>query len=94
MKVLVDARMVGPNNHGIARYAINLIRGLSAKGAEVSAMLVDPRGADVIGQAHVKEFVYFKRPFADALSFVELQSKVQFSKYDIVHFTSFEVPHS
>jgi glycosyltransferase involved in cell wall biosynthesis len=91
-KVLVDARMVGPKNHGIARYAINLVRGLAAEGVEVDVMLVDPAGLDIIGRSHVKQAVFFSRRFADPLSFAELQLKIRFSDYDLVHFTSFEVP--
>lgn len=92
MKVLIDARMAYPPNHGIARYTMNLIRGL--RGHVDLHLLVQSQEALTFFKSEtpwVSQYVRSRIPFANPLDTFELSFVVP-KIYDVVHFPSFSVP--
>jgi glycosyltransferase involved in cell wall biosynthesis len=91
LKILIDARMVTQNVHGIARYTANLARGVAAAGNRVSILSVAQDTPNLIGAEYLYEVISCRTPFASPLEAIELSMKSH-GDFDIVHFPSFAVP--
>ncbi len=92
MKLLLDARMAFPPSHGIARYTMNLIRGL--KGHANLHLLVSSAEAKNFFTREtpwVTGYHQCRVPFANPLDALELSLVIP-NIFDLVHFTSFSVP--
>src|SRR5690348_16046417 len=83
--------MAYPPSHGIARYTLNLVRGLKDHG-EIH-LLVSSKEAENFFKRETPWVSGYKRlkiPFANPLASLELSLLPH--RYDLVHFTSFSVP--
>ena len=92
LEILLDARMVGPRMHGIARYAIDLARGLAALGQRVHLLAGSTAAADAVGPDAVAGVVPCAIPFASPLECLRLGAAIPAGRFDVVHFPSFAVP--
>ena len=72
MRVLLDARMVSANIHGISRYLINLARGLHRRGHEISILSAHHTAAEIIGLDVIENVAPCLLPFAHPLETLEL----------------------
>ena len=93
LEILLDARMVGPRMHGIARYAIDLARGLARLGQRVHLLAGSEAAADAVGREAVAGVVRCPVPFASPLECLRLVGAAPWTRFDVVHFPSFAVPH-
>ncbi|MBX9765969.1 MAG: glycosyltransferase family 4 protein [Bdellovibrionales bacterium] len=92
MKILLDARMVGPQMHGIARYTLTIANLLRNHGHEVS-LLVSDSGKSFLLASSDWDFVISSVPFAHPLEpFLLMKHQTDFKRFDVVHFTSFATP--
>jgi len=92
LKLLIDARMAFPPRHGIARYTMNLIRGL--KGHADIHLLIHSKEAERFFRSEtpwIDRYILTHVPFANPLDSIELSVRIP-PIYDVVHFTSFSVP--
>ncbi len=96
VKIAIDARMIGPFRHGIARYAYNLIKGLSD---------IDTRNDYVLlsNNTFLNDFVSSRGNFSLKVTSLKLYGireqvflprLLQKEKIDIFHATSFACPVS
>ncbi len=95
MKILLDARMVGENVHGIGRYTVDLIHGLKRKGCEISIIYDKPEAPAAFEPETITQVFHLPVKFASAreswsLSFINIRWDLH--KFDIIHFPSFAVP--
>src|SRR5438105_2868143 len=95
MKILLDARMVGKNVHGIGRYTVDLVHGLHDKGCEVSIIYHEPQAPPAFRPGVISHVFHLPVRFASpreswSLSFINVRWDLH--KYDIIHFPSFAVP--
>jgi glycosyltransferase involved in cell wall biosynthesis len=91
LKILIDARMLGPQIHGIARYVKDLIQGLSEKGFEISIITHSGLEKNLIGKNFITSELKCHAPFASPFEALAL-SLLDYKKFDLVHFPSFSVP--
>jgi glycosyltransferase involved in cell wall biosynthesis len=92
MKILMDARMITPQIHGIARYTVDLIREFARIGHDVSIISHSGDERKIVGEACIKNNIHCPAHFASPFESVALSSIKSFSKYDVVHFPSFALP--
>ncbi len=101
MKVLIDARMIGPKLHGIARYTLNLVKGLfEIEGLDVSLIVCDEENQSHIealvgsspASSRIRQFIRVPVRFAHPLESGYLYWHLRRHNFDVVHFTSFAVP--
>ena len=92
LEILLDARMVGARMHGIARYAIDLARGLAALGQRVHVLSSSDAAADAIGRDAVAGTVRCGIPFASPLECLRLGGSFPAGRFDVIHFPSFAIP--
>lgn len=91
LKILIDARMVTGQVHGIARYTVDLIHGLNELGQNVSVILNTKEQAEFLGPTSVKNIEICKARFARPWESVAL-SRMQLGHYDVIHYPSFALP--
>ncbi len=92
LRILIDARMVGPRMHGIARYVVDLARGLARLGQEVHLLAAGEEAAARVGPGSVAGVVPCRVPFASPTESLRLGRYVRPDRFDVVHFPSFAVP--
>ena len=91
MKVLLDARMVGPQMHGIARYTLTIASLLRTHKVDVT-LLASPEGTPILRAEHWNTLTS-SVPFATPLEPVLLMKhRSDYKNFDVVHFTSFALP--
>jgi glycosyltransferase involved in cell wall biosynthesis len=92
LRILIDARMVTENTHGIGRYTFNLIRGLNQAGHQVSILSHSPQTPNIIGPNKIQGIIPARFAFATPMESIELSFLVRRKNYDVIHFPSFSVP--
>lgn len=92
MKILIDARMVSTQLHGIARYTIDLIHGLNELGQEISLIVNNKKDVDLIGLKSIHDTHICPAKFASPMEAFALSRIQNSEKYDVIHFPSFSVP--
>jgi glycosyltransferase involved in cell wall biosynthesis len=84
LKILLDARMISEQVHGIGRYASGLLKGLEEREQDVTILSLK--------KDETRKTILCKLPFAHPLEALELTSKIRNTKFDIYHFPSFALP--
>lgn len=92
LRILIDARMVSANHHGIARYTTDLVRGLHNIGHRVSTLITDDTAIEKIGESYIDDIVRCNIPYLSMTEPFRLGGLVKNNPYHLVHFTSFAVP--
>jgi len=92
LKILIDARMVAPQIHGIARYTVDLVRELSRLGNQVSILTHSGDEKKIIGTEFVHGEIKVHAGFLNPLEPAALSAIRSYANYDVVHFPSFALP--
>lgn len=92
LRILMDARMITPKPHGIARYVIDLTRALGSKGHRVSLLTHSDYAKEAIGADFIADQIPCRIPFANPLEVLELSQKARAKDFDVIHFPSFALP--
>lgn len=92
MKILLDARMIGPQMHGIARYTLTLAKLLKASGAEVTLLIAKNEIPNFEKNRNL-DWLASDVTFASPMEpFFLMKHWQDFRRFDVVHFTSFAIP--
>src|SRR5438105_1697770 len=91
LKILIDARMVTKQMHGIGRYTFNLVRALHNRGHRVSILAHSAENSQTIGSEFIDQVIPCTLPFASPIEGLELSFKNS-KEFDVVHYTSFAAP--
>jgi glycosyltransferase involved in cell wall biosynthesis len=92
LNILMDARMVFQNTHGIGRYVVNLVQELSELGQKVSILTNSTQTQEIIGASYIQTVIPCKKDFVSPLAPLDLSFALRGQKFDVVHFPSFDLP--
>ncbi|MCC6278298.1 MAG: glycosyltransferase family 4 protein [Oligoflexia bacterium] len=94
ISVLLDARMVSSQTHGIGRYTYQLIESLSQFDSyQISIIYHQQTTLELLKPLGIHQAIRTLLSFAHPMAFLELQARsLQFRPFDVVHWTSFEAP--
>jgi len=84
--------MVYQNTHGIGRYVVNLVQGLSLLGQNVSILTNSMQTKEIIGEKFITDVITCKKDFVSPLAPLDLSIALRKKKFDIIHFPSFDLP--
>jgi glycosyltransferase involved in cell wall biosynthesis len=96
MKILFDARVLGNHMHGIARYCLNLLKGLLKSGREhdYSILISRPQVREFFGPEARARFIQTDIPLYGLQEQWFLPALVKKETFDLFHSPSYTIPRS
>jgi glycosyltransferase involved in cell wall biosynthesis len=94
MKILFDARVLGNHMHGIARYCLNLLKGLLGGdgGHEYSVLISRPQVREWFGPNLVANFIRTDIPLYSLQEQLLVPSLLRREKFDLFHSPTYAIP--
>jgi glycosyltransferase involved in cell wall biosynthesis len=94
MKILFDARVLGNPMHGIARYCLNLLKGLLTldRGHEYSILISHPRVQEWLGPEPKAHFIRTNIPLYSLQEQFLIPALLRQERFDCFHSPTFAIP--